>query len=521
MKHKPATDYWPSNARIIEFGVRDGVVGDQLVADGLQYLGVVDHERQAERLMARHPRIQSHLTVCRGPNRVRQNNADVLILDGGAAANLRRFRNFRHAKYVACPLRDGPLLLWTILFWLGQFLLLRLAWPRLVRVGTTRLISFRIRRPRPYTATRRFIPHPLGIEGFFAQLRAIGLQHAVLRWFESLPRIPVGEDLDLLVDDESLSAVHALLDSGPGLQAVDLYSVGGAPGADYQKLPYYPPYLAEQLLKRSVMHRDLCAVPSPRDHFLSLAYHALYHKGTASGLPANGQSKPTALRPEHDYASILDRLAERLGVDVPITLADLDAYLDREGWRPPHDMLVRLSRKNKWLRTLVKHAVEDETDAGLAVFLVRREALARGGVKRAAKLITEHGFQVIETITIDPLRLESIARSIRGGNWGQGPWPVSGGPPVAAIVAYDPAPLRPTRRQRRKFPYLANARLLRKDQIRDAFNAKDLASEHSNVIHSSDNGREARDYLRVIAPERVAEILASVRRPQRAQSRAA
>jgi hypothetical protein len=306
------------------------------------------------------------------------------------------------------------------------------------------------------------------------------------------------------------------------LQAVDLYSVCGAPGADYQKLPYYPPYLAEQLLKRSVMHRDLCAVPSPRDHFLSLAYHALYHKGTASGLPASGQSEPTASRTEHDYASILERMAKRLGITVPITLADLDAYLDREGWRPPHDMLVRLSRKNKWLRALVKHAVDDETDAGLAVFLVRREALSRGGVKRAAKLIAEHGFQVSETIMIDPLRIESVARSIRGGNWGQGPWPVSGGPPVAAIVAYDPAPIRPTRRERRKSPFLANARLLRKDQIRDAFNAKHPASKHCNVIHSSDNGREARDYLRVIMPERVEEILSGVRRPQQQhESRAA
>jgi hypothetical protein len=52
--------------------------------------------------------------------------------------------------------------------------------------------------------------------------------------------------------------------------------------------------------------------------------------------------------------------------------------------------------------------------------------------------------------------------------------------------------------------------LLTKDQIRDAFNASRPAAEHCNVIHSSDNGREARDYLRVIAPKRVNEILARV-----------
>jgi hypothetical protein len=520
MNYASITDFWPSDARIIEFGLRDGAVGDRLVAAGFRYLGVVESDEQAARLALRHPRLTQNLTVCRAPKRVRQNNADVLLLNGGAAAHLRRFRDIRHAKYVACPLRNGPLLLWTILFWTLQFLLWRMAWPRIGRLADSRWLVFRVRRPQPYTATRRFIPHSVGISGFFQQLQALEVQHAVLRWFERLPQLPAGEDLDLLVDDDSLSAVRALLDSGPGLQAVDLYSVCGAPGADYQKLPYYPPYLAEQLLERSVMHRDLCAVPSPRDHFLSLAYHAVYHKGAASGLPSSGQAKPVASRSEHDYAKILERMARRLGVTVPITLADLDAYLDAEGWRPPHDMLVRLARKNKWLRTLVKHATDDEADAGLAVFLVRREALARGGMKRAAKLIAEHGFQIVETIQLDPQRVETVARSIRGGNWGPGPWPTSGGPPVAAIVACDPAPIPPTRRERRKFPYLANARLLVKDQIRDAFNADRPASEHCNAIHSSDNGREARDYLRIIAPERTAEIFAHVRHPQR-QSHAA
>ncbi len=520
MKHTSNTDCWLSDARIIEFGVRDGAVGDHLVAAGFRYLGVVESDKQVARLAQRHPRLAQHLTVCRAANRVRQNNADVLLLGGGAAAHLRRFRDIRHAKYVACPLRNGPLSLWTILFWTVQFLLWRIAWPRTRRLAGTRWLVFRVRRPQPYAATRRFIPHSVGIAGFFQRLQALKVPHAVLRWFERLPQLPAGEDLDLLVGDESLSAVRELLDSGPGLQAVDLYSVCGAPGADYQKLPYYPPYLAEQLLDRSVMHRGLCAVPSPRDHFLSLAYHAVYHKGAASGLPTSGETKPVALRPEHDYAMLLERMARRLGVTVPITIVDLDAYLDAEGWRPPHDMLVRLARKNKWLRTLVQHAADDEADAGLAVFLVRREALACGGVNRASKLIAEHGFQVVESIQLDPQQVETVARSIRGGNWGPGPWPTSGGPPVAAIVAHDPAPIPPTRRERRKFPFLANARLLNKDRIRDAFNANRPASKHCNAIHSSDNSREARDYLRIIAPERVAEILARVRHLQR-QSRAA
>ena len=94
---------------------------------------------------------------------------------------------------------NGPLLLWTMLFWLGQFLLGRLAWPRLVQVGKTRLLSFRVRRPKPYTATRRFIPHALGIEGFFSRLQAAeraACRAPLVR--DTCRKLPAGEDLDLL-----------------------------------------------------------------------------------------------------------------------------------------------------------------------------------------------------------------------------------------------------------------------------------------------------------------------------------
>ena len=107
-----------------------------------------------------------------------------------------------------------------------------------------------------------------------------------------------------------------------------------------------------------------------------------------------------------------------------------------------------------------------------------------------------------------------IARSVRGGNWGRGPWPISGGPPVAAIVVYDPAPLAVTRKQRRRFPLLANGRLLCKEQIRDAFNEGVPADRHCNVVHSSDNGREALDYLRIVAPDSVDDVLAGLESQQ-------
>ena len=220
------------------------------------------------------------------------------------------------------------------------------------------------------------------------------------------------------------------------------------------------------------------------------------------------------MRAGHDYEQILRRLAVGLGIEVAITLEGLDAYLDAEGWRPPHDMLIRLSRRNRWVRSLLRRRDEHTpADDRLAVFLVREEAIRRGGVERAAQLIREQGFEIkaIHTFAMD--RVTALARSLRGGNWGRGPWPISGGQPVAAIVAYDPAPITPTRKQKRRFPFIANARLLCKEKLRDAFNEGLPKDQHCNVIHSSDNGREAMDYLRIIMPDGMDEVLAVVQSP--------
>ena len=84
------------------------------------------------------------------------------------------------------------------------------------------------------------------------------------------------------------------------------------------------------------------------------------------------------------------------------------------------------------------------------------------------------------------------------------------GPPVAAIVAYDPSPIAPSRRDKKRFPFIANARLLCKEKLRDAFNEGFAKDQHCNVIHSSDNGREAMDYLRIIMPDGIDGLLSGV-----------
>jgi hypothetical protein len=99
-----------------------------------------------------------------------------------------------------------------------------------------------------------------------------------------------------------------------------------------------------------------------------------------------------------------------------------------------------------------------------------------------------------------------VTANIRGGNWGRGPWAISGGEPAAVVVAFDPKPLPLTRKQRMKFPLATNARLLSKSSIRDAFNENRPEAEHCNVVHSSDNGHEAWEYIALAMPERAGAI---------------
>jgi hypothetical protein len=149
-----------------------------------------------------------------------------------------------------------------------------------------------------------------------------------------------------------------------------------------------------------------------------------------------------------------------------------------------------------------------DADDRVAVFLLREEGMRRGGIERASQLIEKYGFQILSATAFDERMSSTVARSLRGGNWGPGPWPISGGPPVAAIVAYDPSPVTPSRRDKKRFPFIANARLLCKEKLRDAFNEGFSKDQHCNVIHSSDNGREAMDYLRIIMPDSAADTMA-------------
>lgn len=448
---------------------------------------------------------------------VSANNAEVLVLSGEAPRALWSISAFAHARYVVLPLAASRA---TVLGLLGlakhvlrgRVTLAGVEWFAIEpRVGRALLVA-KVTRPKVGGA-RRFVSPVLGVDGFLAALGDRAVRHVVLRWFEQLPAVDPGEDIDLLVADEHVAAVEEVMADLPGIIPCDLYSVSGLPGTDYRGMAYYPPALAEQILTRAREWGGRYRVPSGPDHFLSLAYHAVYHKGVDSGLPTIAADVTREQQPDHDYAGVLARVARENGITAELTLERLDEYLASAGWQPPYDTLARLALKNRWLARRLDHLAEraEAEHPGVTVFVVRQEACSRGLCDRIVERLRAAGFTILRERLLSEEARTRVLRGVRGGNWGKGPWPRSGGGPAFVVVALDASPIRPRAQVKEKYPGLSNERVLIKEQIRDALNDGLASDERCNMLHSSDNSTEALEYLQLAMPDEVAEILVLAR----------
>jgi hypothetical protein len=155
-----------------------------------------------------------------------------------------------------------------------------------------------------------------------------------------------------------VAAIADLFEYAPQSQQCDVFSVSGLAGTSYRGMPYLPPDKAAGILMRATRFKDTCMVPSPEDHFLSLAYHAVYQKGLRSGLPTSLPKLTPKATPGHDYVRALVALANDLGIEAAISLEGLDLYLDERGWRPSPDTFSKLALNNPWLAARFEQAPE-------------------------------------------------------------------------------------------------------------------------------------------------------------------
>ncbi|MCE9662755.1 hypothetical protein LY622_04815 [Halomonas sp. M5N1S17] len=207
------------------------------------------------------------------------------------------------------------------------------------------------------TSHRRFISSDIGVQGFLEILKDNNIRYVVLRWFESLPTVQTGEDIDILVADEDVKKLTSLLTvaGNENDTPCDIYSVSGLSGTNSHGLPYYPPSNAKSILDNALLLNGIARVPGPDEHFLSLSYHAVYRKGYLSGIPSRDPTlNVKVISPrDHDYVGEIKKLHEHSSYReraLDITLEGVDALLAECRWRPLPDVLKEMARRNEWIR---------------------------------------------------------------------------------------------------------------------------------------------------------------------------
>src|SRR5690606_29134917 len=104
---------------------------------------------------------------------------------------------------------------------------------------------------------------------------------------------------------------------------------------------------------------------------------------------------------------------------------------------------------------------------------------------------------------LDAETRDRCAGSMRGGNWGPGAYPSSGGLPAGVLVTAHYGPRAPDAATRSRYPRLTNLDVLEaKNRIRDEANERLSEDARWNPVHSSDNEAEAWAYVSLAMPHR-------------------
>ena len=347
------------------------------------------------------------------------------------------------------------------------------------------------------------------LPSFFQALNQAGIPYVVLRWFEEVPLTDLEEkeainDIDFLFQHSDLKKIIRIGSQHPGKILAEFYSVSGKKGTSARGLPYYPPALASHIIENRILYKNTFYVPAPYEHFQSLCFHLVFHKGYDSGLPID-QDTPPKQTPKRDYADLLQQLAkkENITLEQPITLESLNLYLSKTQWTMPYDLKRRWRFSQKeWIEHLWKE--EEKRDftyakkiPHLIVFLIRSDGSDSPEILQATIQKIKKHFTIEQTIELDEESQNRVIQNVRGGNWIE-----HGGktliPPTFALLCFDPSPqtFSKSHPDFRKNPHVTNANVLLKKEIREQIN-NDFPSTNKKrvVLHSSDNTMEAHHHL--------------------------
>jgi hypothetical protein len=358
------------------------------------------------------------------------------------------------------------------------------------------------------------------VPGLLRDMDESGIRYVVLRWPEEVPITPeqesvFKEDIDLLtdVDKRTLPVMADIVSCRPGPVPCDLYSISGRAGTSYLGMPYYPPVLAEDILKNRCRHTMGFYVPQPLLAFRALAFHLVYHKGPLSGIPT-GCEMQTEPSPKRNYKRHIEDLGKSLNAEIepPYSLLKLHDYLKQCQWNMPYDLLERYPRKSPWHEYLLQRELNllrpwAERLPGLLVFFIRQDAISPEKLEFIIDQLSGK-FQILLKNVLTDDQIARVIRLVRGGNWVQGP-KLDLVRPVIAVITYDhnPAPVDESDDQKKtSYPLVRNGNVFIKQHIREMLNNKFSTDGEIFGIHGSDNEFEAQHMLRAIYGQEVDKI---------------
>lgn len=363
---------------------------------------------------------------------------------------------------------------------------------------------------KPKKSPRVFVRKGIKRMEFFDILHERKVDYVLLRWWQDLPEMPPGEDMDILVRDEHRDLLNDLVvfyDNGTGLKC-DIYTISGSNHGNRRNLPYFQSNLAHRLIEERILFKG-AFVPSPQTHFASLAYHAIYHKGVDSGIPG---FSTIPLNLEHNYAEILEQLARELGLNLEINLKSLVAWLKKQGFTPADDTMAKLVELKPELAILQKPLYSDIRGGDLLVYIIREKLVEDGYLNPFIDFLKERFcFDIIDVKMLSMTEKEICTRQIRGGKWDEGPYPISGGVPLAFVVAFDSQPWPLEGEEARKQSRMTNRNNPNaKYKFRELINTTRNFKTKYNGIHSADNEQDAWFYISQIGKDYRNEILSQV-----------
>ncbi|MCA1775882.1 MAG: hypothetical protein LC676_09820 [Loktanella sp.] len=225
--------------------------------------------------------------------------------------------------------------------------------------------------------------------------------------------------LALMVEARDALPVRKLLRAVQGVEAT-VYTTNGSKSGSFRldeaefsaiSLAFMPMDLAETLLARA-----RSAIGLPREDRVRLAAYVSAYFRAPSRLAGGAEKDPAA----------------------DTHRSELDRDLLTAGWRPPQDMLERLALADPWIRKSLLPTKGPGLPPGLTAFFVRERAVAECFLPRIREVIAEIGFEILTEVELVGDTAEEMRKSTRGGNWGSGPFSVSGGPPRHILLFVGP-----------------------------------------------------------------------------------